>query len=128
MPAELDACVEKVMNEGHSESEAFAICNDSLYGSSSNNSSRNKEKAMSQEIAAFPPKEDKPEGEGKGVSFSEGEVGKITQGLTDAQDFIAQSDAPEELKKSVAEAFETVYAKVNVAPAEDAPKQENPFA
>ncbi len=31
MPAKLDRCVEKVMNQGRSKSSAFAICNASLY-------------------------------------------------------------------------------------------------
>lgn len=127
MPAELDSCVDKVMEQGHDESSAYAICQDALYGSSSSSIAYRAKYgiAMSQQIAAFPPKdgEDKKEEPKAEASFNETELGVITQFLTDAQDYLtADPNAPPELKEEAAKAFEIVYGKVNVAPEEEGPK------
>lgn len=63
---------------------------------------------------SFPPeKEAEPKAEE--VAFSAEEVSVVTQGLTDAQAFVTQQGAPEEVVASVNAAYEVVYGKVEVS-------------
>jgi hypothetical protein len=79
MPAELDACVEKVMAQGHDESSAFAICNEQLYGSS-----QKQKYGVDNNNMSFPPeKKDKPEGEG------DGEAAGLELSQTEAEDTLS---------------------------------------
>jgi hypothetical protein len=63
----------------------------------------------------------------EGIKLTESEVSDVTQGLTDAKEFLASAGAPQELIDSVNKAYDVIYSKVEVAPEAEAPAA-NPFA
>jgi hypothetical protein len=69
---------------------------------------------------------EEPKQDGGEVKLSESEVSDVTQGLTDAKEFLASAGAPQELIDSVNKAFDVIYSKVEAEVPAEAPA--NPFA
>jgi hypothetical protein len=123
-------CVRAQQNKGHSKESAEKICGAmeqelaagevapqlvSSYDTAQPNENSNQMSAEEQ-----PPKE--------GVKLTESEVSDVTQGLTDAKEFLASAGAPQELIDSVNKAYDVIYSKVEVAPEAEAGPAANPFA
>jgi hypothetical protein len=111
------------MRKGHTSAEADRICGAlEQKAAGSELVTSQLPEGQNEDSNNLSAEEEKPKGD---VSFNEGEINDITQGLTDAKAFLATVEAPPELIDSINKAFDVVYSKVDAGPAEE---QAPPFA